>query len=154
MVAIAIRVLAGDIIELYNYQNYLWEIGGLLPIFLAAQAPELVVNDMRQRILPLYFSRPISRFDYVVAKLGALTIGLLALTLFGWFGVTAAFFADATQALAVSCNVTFLTLANELGTEAMQEQAEEFGFNDTQLGTLFGVATSLGLGVSQIGAGR
>lgn len=81
VVAIAIRVLAGDIIELYNYQNYLWEIGGLLPIFLAAQAPELVVNDMRQRVLPLYFSRPISRLDYVVAKLGALTIGLLALTL-------------------------------------------------------------------------
>jgi hypothetical protein len=25
---VAIRVLAGDIIELYNYQNYLWEIGG------------------------------------------------------------------------------------------------------------------------------
>lgn len=81
VVAIAIRVLAGDIIELYNYQNYLWEIGGLLPIFLAAQAPELAVNDMRQRVLPLYFSRPISRLDYVVAKLGALTIGLLALTL-------------------------------------------------------------------------
>jgi cytosine permease len=30
------------------------------------------------------------------------TNGLLALTLFGWFGVTAAFFADATHALAVS----------------------------------------------------
>lgn len=81
VVAIAIRVLAGDIIDLYNYQNYLWEIGGLLPIFLAAQAPELAVNDMRQRVLPLYFSRPISRVDYVVAKLGALTIGMLALTL-------------------------------------------------------------------------
>lgn len=81
VVAIAIRVLAGNIIELYDYQNYLWEIGGLLPIFLAAQAPELAVNDMRQRVLPLYFSRPISRLDYVVAKLGALTIGLLALTL-------------------------------------------------------------------------
>ena len=49
VVAIAIRVLAGDIIELYNYQNYLWEIGGLLPIFLAAQAPELAVNDMVAR---------------------------------------------------------------------------------------------------------
>ena len=81
VVAIAIRVLAGDIIELYSYHNYLWEIGLLLPIFLAAQAPELVVNDMRQRVLPLYFSRPIGRFDYVVAKLGALIVGLLALTL-------------------------------------------------------------------------
>lgn len=81
MVAVAIRVLAGDIVELYSYENYLWEIGLLLPIFVASQAPELVVNDMRHHVLPLYFSRPISRLDYVLAKLGALTLGLLALTL-------------------------------------------------------------------------
>lgn len=80
-VAVAIRVLAGDIIELYSYQNYLWEIGGLLPIFVAAQAPELVVNDMRHHVLPLYLSRPISRLDYVAAKLTALALALLALTL-------------------------------------------------------------------------
>lgn len=81
IVAVAIRVLAGDIIDLYNYENILWEIGALFPIFLAAQAPELVVNDIRFRVLPLYFSRPISRADYVLAKLGALTLGMLALTL-------------------------------------------------------------------------
>lgn len=81
VVAVAIRVLAGDIVELYNYENLLWEIGGLLPIFVAAQAPELVVNDMRHRVLPLYFSRPIGRVDYVVAKLVALSLGLLTLTL-------------------------------------------------------------------------
>ncbi len=80
-VAIGVRVLAGDLLDLYSYDNYLWGIGALLPIFVAAQAPELVVNDMRHRVLPLYFSRPISRLDYVVAKLGALSIGLLALTL-------------------------------------------------------------------------
>ena len=80
-VALAIKVLAGDLIELYSYDSYLWSIGGLLPIFVAAQAPELVVNDMRHHVLPLYFSRPIRRVDYVVAKLAALTIGLLALTL-------------------------------------------------------------------------
>jgi ABC-2 type transport system permease protein len=81
IVAVAIRVLAGDIIELYNYENILWEIGALFPIFLAAQAPELVVNDIRFRVLPLYFSRPTSRFDYVASKLAALSIGMLALTL-------------------------------------------------------------------------
>ncbi len=81
VVAVAIRVLAGDILELYSYDNYLWGIGALFFIFVAAQAPELVVNDMRHRVLPLYFSRPISRFDYVVAKLAALAVGLLALTL-------------------------------------------------------------------------
>lgn len=80
-VAVAIKVLAGDLLELYSYENYLWGIGAMLSIFLAAQAPELVVNDMRHDVLPLYFSRPISRLDYVVAKLGALTLGLLALTL-------------------------------------------------------------------------
>lgn len=81
LVAVAIRVLAGDLIELYSYENYLWGIGALLPIFIAAQAPELVVNDMRHTVLPLYFSRPISRFDYVAAKLVALSTALLALTL-------------------------------------------------------------------------
>ena len=81
VVAVAIRVLVGDIVDLYSYANYLWGIGALLPIFLAAQAPELVVNDMRHRVLPLYFSRPIGRFDYVIAKLIALSIALLGLTL-------------------------------------------------------------------------
>jgi ABC-2 type transport system permease protein len=82
VVAVAVRVLAGDIIpDLYDYHSYLWQIGGLFGIFLAAQAPELVVNDIRYRVLPLYFSRPMSRFDYVVAKLGALSLGLLSLTL-------------------------------------------------------------------------
>jgi ABC-2 type transport system permease protein len=80
-VAVAIRVLVGEFVDLYSYENYLWGIGALLPIFLAAQAPELVVNDMRHRVLPLYFSRPIGRFDYVVAKLIALTVALLGLTL-------------------------------------------------------------------------
>jgi len=81
VVAVAIRVLVGDIVDLYSYSNYLWSIGALLPIFLAAQAPELVVNDMRHRVLPLYFSRPIGRFDYVFAKLIALSLALLGLTL-------------------------------------------------------------------------
>ena len=48
-----------------------------------------------------------------------------------------------TQALEVSCNVTFLTLANELGVEKMTEQAEAFGFNSTALEDLPGQAPSL-----------
>jgi peptidoglycan glycosyltransferase len=48
-----------------------------------------------------------------------------------------------TQALQVSCNVTFLTLANELGVEAMADQAEAFGFNSTALEDLGGQAESL-----------
>ncbi len=48
-----------------------------------------------------------------------------------------------TQALAVSCNVSFLTLANELGNEAMADQAEAFGFNATALEDLPGQGKSL-----------
>ena len=48
-----------------------------------------------------------------------------------------------TQALQVSCNVTFMSLANELGVEAMADQAEAFGFNDTSLEDLGGQAESL-----------
>lgn len=81
IVAVAIRVLAGDLIDLYSYENYLWSIGALLPIFVAAQAPELVVNDARHRVLALYFSRPVGRLDYVAAKLAALGLALLSLTL-------------------------------------------------------------------------
>jgi peptidoglycan glycosyltransferase len=48
-----------------------------------------------------------------------------------------------TQALAISCNVTFLSLADELGVEAMTEQAEKFGFNATSLEDQPGQAASL-----------
>jgi len=41
-----------------------------------------------------------------------------------------------TQALEVSCNVSFLTLANELGTDRMRAQAEAFGFNQDYLDDL------------------
>lgn len=48
-----------------------------------------------------------------------------------------------TQALQVSCNVTFMSLADELGIDAMTEQAEKFGFNATSLEDLPGQARSL-----------
>lgn len=55
-----------------------------LPIaaFLAAQAPELLCRDQRYHVLPLYFSRPIRRDDYSIAKLAA-----MASALFGLMGV-------------------------------------------------------------------
>jgi len=82
-VAIAVRVLVpgGELPGLATYDSYLWSVSALMPIFVAAQAPELVVNDIRHRVLPLYFSRPMGRLDYVAAKLAALALGLLAITL-------------------------------------------------------------------------
>ena len=60
-------------------------------IFVATVAPEMVCGDRRENVLSLYFSRAISRADYVLAKLGAtalltLSISLLPALLY-WLGV-------------------------------------------------------------------
>lgn len=44
----------------------------LLLLFCAVVAPELVSRDLRGGVLPLYFSRPLRRGDYALAKLAAL----------------------------------------------------------------------------------
>lgn len=46
-------------------------------IFVAVQAPELVSRDLRSRVLPLYFSRPLRPVDYPVAKYLAFTAACL-----------------------------------------------------------------------------
>lgn len=48
-------------------------------IFVAVQAPELVSKDLRNRVLPLYFSRPIETIDYPLAKFLAFTGALLVM---------------------------------------------------------------------------
>lgn len=48
-----------------------------------------------------------------------------------------------TRALEVSCNVAFLSLADELGNSALADQAEAFGFNAAQLEDMRGQAQSL-----------
>jgi ABC-2 type transport system permease protein len=49
----------------------------VMTIFIAAQAPELVSRDLRSHVLPLYFSRPIRRIDYPLAKLAAFVTACL-----------------------------------------------------------------------------
>src|SRR5580658_8740352 len=51
----------------------------VLIIFIAAQAPELVSRDLRSRVLPLYFSRPLRRGDYPLAKYMAFTLACLVM---------------------------------------------------------------------------
>jgi ABC-2 type transport system permease protein len=63
-----------------SYDTYVPALRILVMIvFLATQAPELVSRDLRNRVLPLYFSRPLRRLDYPVAKLGALVLACLAM---------------------------------------------------------------------------
>ncbi|HEX6525363.1 MAG TPA: ABC transporter permease [Streptosporangiaceae bacterium] len=66
--------------RLFGYDVFTPQLRVLVvTIFLAAQAPELVSRDLRSRVLPLYFSRPLRRGDYPLAKYIALTAALLIL---------------------------------------------------------------------------
>lgn len=64
-----------------TYHNYLWgPVAVLAMIFLAAQAPELLGGDQRHRVLALYFAHALERVDYAIAKLAAIVVGLLIIT--------------------------------------------------------------------------
>jgi len=66
--------------RLFGYDVYTPQLRVIvLTIFIAAQAPELVSRDLRSHVLPLYFSRPIRRGDYPLAKYIALTLACLLL---------------------------------------------------------------------------
>ena len=66
--------------RLFGYDVYTPQLRVLVvTIFIAAQAPELVSRDLRSHVLPLYFSRPLRRLDYPLAKYIALTAALLIL---------------------------------------------------------------------------
>jgi ABC-2 type transport system permease protein len=63
-----------------DYDTYAGNLRVLVVlVFLAAQAPELVSRDLRSRVLPLYFARPIRRQDYPLAKYAAFTLACLAM---------------------------------------------------------------------------
>ena len=49
-------------------------------LFVAVAAPELVSRDLRHHTLPLYFSRPLRRGDYPLAKLLALATSVFLVT--------------------------------------------------------------------------
>ncbi len=54
----------------------------IILIYAASVAPEMLCDDRRENVLPLYFSRPITRMDYLVAKISAMAI-LMATIVFG-----------------------------------------------------------------------
>ncbi|MEU6877627.1 ABC transporter permease [Streptomyces sp. NPDC046712] len=63
-----------------DYTAYAIYLQLVICIYLAAQAPQSVSRDLRFRTVPLYFSRPIERIDYVLAKYGAMASALFILT--------------------------------------------------------------------------
>jgi ABC-2 type transport system permease protein len=66
--------------QVVGYESYLFPLRVIvLTVFVAVQAPELVSRDLRSRVLPLYFSRPMRRGDYPLAKYLAFTAACLLL---------------------------------------------------------------------------
>ena len=50
-----------------------------MTIFLGAQSPVVMSRDLRYRVASLYFSRPLSRQQYVQAKYAGMVVALLVL---------------------------------------------------------------------------
>ncbi|MER5786059.1 ABC transporter permease [Streptomyces mobaraensis] len=78
IVAVAITTKMDELpVEYTRYAILLQAVVGL---YLAAQAPQAVSRDLRFRTVPLYFSRPVERVDYVLAKYAALASAVFLLT--------------------------------------------------------------------------
>ena len=67
--------------EVVNYAGQLNFTAFLLALFVAVQAPELVVTDKQQGVLSLYLSRPLTATDYAMSKMFAMTGAMLVITL-------------------------------------------------------------------------
>lgn len=78
---------SAEILQYWDFFSVAWLILG---VFVATIAPEMLCGDRREKTLILYFSRPITRLDYLLAKLLGtalltLTITLVPLAIF-WLG--------------------------------------------------------------------
>lgn len=62
-----------------GYTPYLLNLSVVIAVYVAAQAPANVSRDLRFGIVPLHFSRPMLRTDYVRAKLAAAAAAVLVL---------------------------------------------------------------------------
>jgi ABC-2 type transport system permease protein len=79
MVAVAIAVPGSKDLPV-TYTSYALYLQMVIGLYLASQAPQSVSRDLRFKTVPLYFSRPIERVDYVVAKYAAMSSALFILT--------------------------------------------------------------------------
>ena len=79
LIVVAVRTLVP--VEEFTITYRAYAVGMSYPVmmFLAIIAPELVSRDLRDKVLPLYFSRPLKRSDYALTKLAAMISAVLLL---------------------------------------------------------------------------
>ena len=81
LIALGIASVVGDDLTPYRYDNYYGVVAVALALYCATIAPDLVGRDLRNRTLPLYISRGITRFDYIAVKIAALVSATLLFSL-------------------------------------------------------------------------
>lgn len=68
-------------VEIISHDDYYSVIKFILALYVGVVAPDVVGRDQRTRSLTLYFTRAITRMDYAIGKLLAMTTAMLAITL-------------------------------------------------------------------------
>lgn len=71
----------GEVASPIRHETYQGLTSALVMLFCAAQAPELFGRDQRYGVLPLYFSRVLTRADYALARTGGLFLAVLVIVL-------------------------------------------------------------------------
>ena len=79
LIIVVIATVTNDDELPVDYTSYVLNVSLLVMVFLAGQAPASVSRDLRFRVVSLYFSRPLERIDYVLAKYAAMTTALFML---------------------------------------------------------------------------
>jgi ABC-2 type transport system permease protein len=64
-----------------RHETYQSLTSTLVMLFCAAQAPELFGRDQRYGVLPLYFSRVLTRIDYALARTGGLFLAVFVIAI-------------------------------------------------------------------------
>lgn len=70
-----------DDIEIVSHDDYYSGVKFILALYVGIVAPDIVGRDQRNRSLTLYFTRAITRYDYALGKLAAMTTAMLVITL-------------------------------------------------------------------------
>ncbi|MGW1029207.1 ABC transporter permease [Streptomyces sp. NPDC002577] len=78
MVAVTVATKLKDLP--LDYTRYAIVMQAVIGLYIASQGPQSVSRDLRFKTVPLYFSRPIERGDYVLAKYGAMASAMFVLT--------------------------------------------------------------------------
>ncbi len=76
LVIVIIAIVTRDDAMAVSYTQYPTTVSFLVTLFAAGRAPYAVSRDLRDGVIPLYLSRPITRRDYVLAKLVGLWIAI------------------------------------------------------------------------------